>query len=46
MQAAERVLILGVAGLPRRLDRHVQIFSQLQQFRLAASPLLARGTSM
>ena len=34
IQAAELVFVLGVAGLPRRLDRHVRVFGQSQQFRL------------
>src|SRR5712664_843476 len=28
MQAAERILVLGVAGLPGRLDRHVRVFGK------------------
>jgi hypothetical protein len=36
MQAAERVFVLGVAGLTRRLDRHVRVLGERQQFRLEA----------
>jgi hypothetical protein len=46
-EAAERVFVLGVAGLPGRRDRNVRVFGQSQQFRLQTIgrlALLARGT--
>ena len=34
MQAAERVVVLRIACLPRRLDRDVRVFGERQQLRL------------
>ena len=41
VQAAERVFVLGIAGLSRRLDRYIRLFSEGQQFRLVAISRLA-----